>query len=400
MPVSTTAMSSTPRIAIIGGGIGGLVVLLTLLRRGIPATVYERDRDLNVRAHMGSTLDLGWESGQRALRENGLEAQFKVYSRVEGEELRLGGKDGIPLFRRSPEETEDEKEARPEIDRSALRKIMLDAVPPDAIKWGHMLTSIRPLNDSTHCHELTFSNGLTAVADIVVGADGASSRVRPLVSPISPIYHEVSGVEISITPELAACTAMSDIREAVGQGSCFLSQDRKIMALQRNGDGRIRAYAWHHSSDPYFPAEPAEARKTLLEIYSDWAPWVRKFIEHCDEAAVYPRALYYLPVGHRWEHKPGVTVIGDGAHLMSPAAGAGANLAMLDGFELGLALADALSKGVPAEEREAAVADVEKKMFARAEKSAALSYGNLEAFMSTDAPQSAVDKFTAFIESD
>ena len=81
-------------------------------------------------------------------------------------------------------------------------------------------------------------------------------------------------------------------------------------------------------------------------------------------------------------------------------AGAGANLAMLDGLELGLALSDALSKGVSAEEREAAVAAVEMRMFIRAEKSAALSYSNLEAFTSSDAPHAAVNKFKAFIESD
>ena len=193
---------------------------------------------------------------------------------------------------------------------------------------------------------------------------------------------------------------MSDVCAAVGQGSCFLGQDRKVMALQRNGDGRIRAYAWHHNPNPHFPTDPAEARKTLLEIYSDWAPWIRKFIEHCDDVAIYTRALYYLPVGHRWEHKPGLTLIGDAAHLMSPAAGAGANLAMLDGLELGLALSDALSKGVSAEEREAAVAAVEMRMFIRAEKSAALSYSNLEAFTSPGAPHAAVNKFKAFIESD
>ena len=85
---------------------------------------------------------------------------------------------------------------------------------------------------------------------------------------------------------------------------------------------------------------------------------------------------------------------------MSPAAGAGANLAMLDGLELGLALSDALSKGVSAEEREGAVAAVEMRMFIRAEKSAALSYSNLEAFTSPDAPHAAVNKFKAFIGSD
>ena len=73
---------------------------------------------------------------------------------------------------------------------------------------------------------------------------------------------------------------------------------------------------------------------------------------------------------------------------------------MLDGLELGLALSDALLRGISAEERETAVAAVEERMFARAEKSAALSFSNLEAFTSPDAPHAAVNKFKAFIESD
>ena len=63
-----------PRIAIIGGGVSGLVLLVTLHKRGIPATLYERDASPFQREHLGGTLDLHWDSGQRALRENGLQA--------------------------------------------------------------------------------------------------------------------------------------------------------------------------------------------------------------------------------------------------------------------------------------------------------------------------------------
>ncbi|RDX43890.1 monooxygenase FAD-binding protein [Lentinus brumalis] len=395
-----TNSTTQPRIAIVGGGLGGLVLLLTLLRRNVPATLYERDTGFNARAHLGGMLDLGWGSGQRALRENGLEDIFKANSRREAEEMKFCGKDGVPFYHRKEEDAPDEKDSRPEIDRSVLRKIMLDAVPMENIKWGHALAFIRALDGGAGQHELTFANGFVTVADIVVGADGAHSRVRPLLSPATPIYHEVTGVEISVAPEVAASPDMADVRAAVGSGSCSLGQENKALVLQRNGDGRIRAYAWQRSPDPYFPADPAEVRKALLEMYSDWAPWVRTFIEHCDDAAVYPRPLYYLPVGHRWEHKPGVTLIGDAAHLMSPAAGAGANLAMLDGLELGLALAEALSKGVSAEEREEAVAAVEERMFARAEKLAAVSFRNLNAFINPDAPATALETIKAFMEAE
>lgn len=73
---------------------------------------------------------------------------------------------------------------------------MLDAIPPDPIKWGHTLPSVTPLGNGEH--ELTFAKGHTTLSDLLVGADGAHSRVRPLLSPTQPIYHGVTGaVDVS-----------------------------------------------------------------------------------------------------------------------------------------------------------------------------------------------------------
>ncbi|KAH9892797.1 monooxygenase FAD-binding protein [Cubamyces lactineus] len=395
----STQSSRQPRIAIVGGGPSGLVLLLTLHKRGIPATLYEREATSRSRAHLGGMLDLEWDSGQRALRENGLEAEFVKHSRAgDGEETRLCGKDGVLLFHVKPERNVfadneygiDLKNARPEIDRRVLRELLLDAVPADSVKWGYALASVRPLEDGQH--ELTFSNGHTAIADLVVGADGGNSRVRPLVSPATPQYHGVTGAEISLAPDVATLPENRDISDAVGLGSLFGAEGGRILAVQRNGDGRIRAYAWHRAPLEWaLPGDPQEAKRVLLELYADWAPWVRKFIALSDEQAMYARPLFYLPVGHRWPHKPGVTIIGDAAHLMCPAAGAGANLAMIDGLELGLTLVDVIERGLEGEEKEAAIAAWEERMLARAEVFAAMSAANLERSSGPDAPQVVVD---------
>ncbi|KAI0794670.1 fumarate reductase/succinate dehydrogenase flavoprotein domain protein [Fomes fomentarius] len=399
--VMTSSDSTTPRprIAIIGGGPAGLVLLLTLHRRGVPATLYERESGFDSRAHLGGILDLGYDSGQRALRENGLEDAFKRHSRAEADEFKICDKSGKVLLSK-PVEPEDERnplDARPEIDRSVLRKMLLDAAPNGAVKWGHALSSVRPLGNGQH--ELTFANGFTVVSDILIGADGAFSHVRPLVSPTTPIYYGLCGTEISLSPEVAARPEMQDVREAVGEGSIYAPQELKAFIAQKNGDGRIRAYAWHSSPIEWMtPGEPDEARKVVLEIFKDWAPWMRKLIENCDDAAVYHRSLFYLPVGHRWDHVPGVTLVGDAAHLMGPFAGAGANLAMVDGLELGLLLAKAIAEGKSGdEERETAVAAWEEKMFASAGRVAAITMENFKVFIHPNAPESAMERVRSFM---
>ncbi|KAI9070291.1 monooxygenase FAD-binding protein [Trametes sanguinea] len=398
---SRMSMSSTsdhPRVAIIGGGLGGLSLLLTLYKRGIPATVYERDTDRHSRARLGGNLDLEWTTGQRALRENGLEDAFRKNSRRDAEVIRICGKAGVPLLEHAGPDPNDQslKDSRPEIDRTTLRSILLDAVPEDTIRWDHAFVSARALESGQY--EVTFANGSVTVVDLLVGADGARSRVRPLVSDATPIYHGVTGVELSLMPEVATLPENRDIYDAVGPGTCFSTEDEKVFTFQRNHDGRIRAYAWHRAPLEWkLPDDPEEAKKALLGIFHDWAPWMRKFIELANDRSILPRPLFYLPVGHRWAHKPGVTLIGDAAHLMSPFGGSGANLAMVDGLELGLVLADVLKGGVDAGEREKAIAAFEESMCARAEEHSARTMKHLEFAMSRSAPQSMVEVFKKIV---
>ncbi|KAM5541394.1 hypothetical protein V8D89_004948 [Ganoderma adspersum] len=395
-------MSSTsapqPRIAIIGGGMSGLALLLTLHRRGVPATLYERDTDINVRSHLGGTLDLGWKSGQRALRENGLQEVFEKMSRPEADEMRicdstgklhliLGGetyKDGTP--RRA-------EHIRPEIDRTDLRKLLLDAIPPHLIRWGHALSSVRPLGNGQH--ELVFTNGFTTTSDFLVGADGTHSHIRPLVSQATPTFLDVNGIEISLAPEVTKLPELAETLENVGKATLMAMQDSRMLGAQLNGDGRLRTYVWVRKPESWvISSDPAEAKAFLLEHFAGWNQWLLNLIEYCDESAIYPRPLFTLPEGHRWTHTPGATIIGDAAHLMSPFSGAGANLALLDGLELGLALAGVHETGKlgDTDAVAAAVAAFEEGMCMLAGRVAAVSNGNLAVCVGPDAPQAMVTR--------
>ncbi|CDO77376.1 hypothetical protein BN946_scf184787.g26 [Trametes cinnabarina] len=136
MSTSSASEHTHPRIAIVGGGLAGLSLLLTLHKRGIPATVYERDVHRNSRGRLGGNLDLEWTTGQRALRENGLEDAFRMHSHHEADVIRICGKAGVPLLEHGGSDPKDEslKDSRPEINRRVLRGLLLDAIPEDSVK--------------------------------------------------------------------------------------------------------------------------------------------------------------------------------------------------------------------------------------------------------------------------
>ncbi|KAH9915185.1 monooxygenase FAD-binding protein [Epithele typhae] len=384
--------TSPPRIAIVGAGPAGLVLHLTLVKRGVPSTLYERDASPSARIHLGGTLDLRWAYGQRALYENGLEAAFKAVSRPEGDESRICGKDGRVLLEITGDRDVRPEDISPEIDRRALRQIILDAVPADSVKWGHALASVTPHGDGTHT--LSFANGSTAVVDVLVGADGGASRVRPLVTPAQRYYAGLTGAEIVVAPDVVDRADMADARALVGNGTTFAMEDGKMLIAQRNSDGRVRTYAWFRGPEDWpLPADAAEARAVLLAKFEGWAPVLRKFVERGADDGIYHRPLYMLPPGLRWEHVDGVTVIGDAAHVMTPFAGMGANVSMLDGLEMGLAIAEAVNAGASKEGREAAIKKAEEKLFEESAKWTTITAANMEQITGPEAPQSTVKVF-------
>ena len=111
--------------------------------------------------------------------------------------------------------------------------------------------------------------------------------------------------------------------------------------------------------------------------------------EHCDPKAMYQRPLYHIALDHRWDHVDGVTILGDAAHLMSPFAGEGANLALYDGAELARELA-------AHPDAETAFAAYERRLFPRSGEIAARSARNLETLFGQGAPGSVVSLFARY----
>ncbi|WP_020498757.1 FAD-dependent oxidoreductase [Sciscionella marina] len=385
-----TAIPHFP-IAIIGGGLGGLTAARVLHVHGIEAAVFEREAGRHIRTQ-GGMLDIHEENGQRALHAAGLFEQFLGLINRGGEAMRILDKHGIVLR----DEADEGNLERPEIDRGTLRDLLLDSLPGNTVHWGSKVTAIRTVPGHSGRHEVTLAEGGTFTTDLLIGADGAWSKVRPLVSAAWPAYTGISFIEA----DLFDGAEKHPLEAAVmGEGMLFALDGRSGLGVlgHKETDGSLHVYLgyrcgpeWVESID--FTDTPG-AKAAILELIEGWDEGLRGLIANADTGLI-PRHINALPVGHSWGPVPGVTLLGDAAHVMSPFAGEGANLAMLDGAELALAIA-AHRDGPPADNREAALAAYEAELFPRSAASAQESADGLEMIFEPEAPQGLVEQFAA-----
>ncbi|WP_405486423.1 FAD-dependent oxidoreductase [Streptomyces sp. NBC_00096] len=372
--MSTSTPTPAPRIAIIGAGPGGLTCARILQRHGIHATVYDREPGPDAR-DQGGTLDLHEDNGQIALREAGLLEEFFRLSRPEGQEMRQLDPAGTILFHHTPAEGERFK---PEIDRGVLRDLLLGSLRPGTVRWGHTLDSLGGPAEGPR--QLRFADGNTVEADLVIGADGAWSRVRRAISPATPRYSGVSFLEAWFHE---VETRHPDIAALVGRGSAAAADGERGLFAQRNSGDHIRVYLIQRVPADWITASGLTIQDTdairafLVDQYREWSPALRRLITDNDGRYV-DRPINALPVPHTWEHDPTVTLLGDAAHLMPPL-GVGVNLAMLDACELALALTNGNTVGE-------AVRTYEKTMLPRSNEMQRLLDRGAEQLLATELP--------------
>ncbi|MCG8920441.1 FAD-dependent monooxygenase [Actinokineospora sp. PR83] len=367
-------------VTIIGAGLGGLTLARVLHVHGLPVTVYEAEASPTARGQ-GGMLDIHDDTGQPALRVAGLFERFRELVVPGGEATRVLDRDGAVLF----DEPDDGTGGRPEVQRGELRGMLLDSLPEGTVRWGHKVSGVRSLGGGRH--EVVFAGGGAVVADLLVGADGAWSRVRPLLSGAVPEYVGTSFVETYL---FDGDTRHPATAKAVGGGALFAVAPGKGIQAHRESGGTLHTYVALRRPLEWFAAvdfaDPAAVVARVAGEFDGWAPELTALITEGDTPPVL-RPLHVLPDGHRWERVPGVTLVGDAGHVMIPS-GEGANLAMLDGAELGAALA------AHPGDVEAALADYERSLFPRS-AAAAVDAGRIhDLCFGAEAPRGLIAMFT------
>ncbi|WP_413809821.1 FAD-dependent oxidoreductase [Streptomyces sp. OE57] len=373
-------------VTIIGAGLSGLTLARVLRVHGIPATVYEAEASPMARSQ-GGMLDIHDYNGQLAVRAADLMDEFRGLVLEGRQALRALDREGTVLF----EQADDGTGGRPEVQRGELRQMLLDSLPAGTVQWGHKVSGTRALGEGRH--EVTFTDGGTVVTSLLVGADGTWSRVRPLLSSAMPEYTGLSFVETYLYD---ADTRHPAAAKAVGGGSMMAHAPGRAIHAHRESGDTLHTYVLLPRSQDWFAAidftDAAAATARIVREFDGWAPELTALITDGDTPPVL-RPHYALPIEHRWDRVPGVTLVGDAAHLTAPN-GEGANLAMLDGAELGKALA------AHPDDVETALAEYERTMFPRSAEVAAEGVGSDELMFGDDAPHGLVRAFSESIGKD
>ncbi len=369
----------TAPVTIVGAGLGGLTLARVLHLHDIPVTVYDAEASAQARTQ-GGQLDLHERNGQRALATAGLTQEYRAIIHAGSGAQRVLDQQGTVLA----EVPDDGSMARPEALRGDIRRILIESLPADTVQWGKKLVEAAPLGGRRH--ELTFADGSTITTEILVGAEGTWSRVRALLSDEKPTYAGMSYIDTYLHD---VDNRHPDAAKAVGDGAMYALIPGKGFLAHREANNIIHTYVVLNRPAEWFADigfADVDATKTRIAAeFEGWAPELTALITDADTTPVL-RSIHQLPDRHRWARVPGVTLLGDAAHVTVPG-GEGANIAMLDGAELAEAIA------AHPGDVEAAFAAYEEVMFARSEAEAVAAHETIDLIFGDGAPIGLVNLF-------
>lgn len=325
-------VQNKPRVAIVGGGIGGLFAANALIAQGLDVAVYEQAPELG---EVGAGFYVTPNS-VRQLQRVGLGASVEKFGALVGADSQYLRHDGTPI---APVQVEDAHgwNATYGMHRADMIELLSEGLPDGVVHCDHFGVSFEQDDDSAR---VTFSNGNEIEADVVVAADGIHSELRPFVYPPStPVFHGTISYRGLVHRDRLPDWPMDRWMMWAGPSKHFL-----IFPVRH---GEMINYVGFVPTDEEMkeswsaPGDP----DTLRAEFKGWDPRIEAVLEQVDHT--FRWALYDREPLPTWTNGR-LTLLGDAAHPMLPHLGQGANQAMEDGMALAIILSQTDNADVPA----------------------------------------------------
>ena len=317
--------TARPTIVIVGGGIGGLFAANALIAHGLDVALYEQAPALG---EVGAGVFITPNSVRQLQRLSLGPAVEKWGARV-GVGSHYFRHDGTPI---APVQVTDSAgwNATFGMHRADFVEFLAQALPGSVVRTGHRATGFAQSDDAAR---VTFANGAAAEADVVVGADGIHSEMRPFVFPPSrPVFHGTIAYRGVVAHERIPDWPADRWLMWLGPGKHFLTFPVRACKLI-NYVGFVPAdeamkESWSAAGDP----------DVLRQEFAGWDPRIEHLLRQVQKT--FRWALYDREPLPTWTNGR-LSLLGDAAHPMLPHLGQGANQSIEDGMALATILAKA-----------------------------------------------------------